>query len=237
MSFVLWLFEIGYILQHAATISQIWKIQTKKNTEGMSIETNILFLVGACSRIIWMWDSMLKGFFLSYIEIVLALGTSAYFIFLYNKYKTKNYWANEVQLPFYLKLHVLIPVVTILSFLFHPGSKGKYYLTMQMFVSFSIFSEAIGLLPQMHLIEKAKDVGELSKLYVVFLGFARLLRLLFWLKMFYEGNRFTSLIIADLIHCISLFKFIYTVIQNWSGKGLPTTFSETVKEDSTKKMF
>jgi ER lumen protein retaining receptor len=237
MSFVLWLFEIGYILQHLATISQIWKIQQKNNTEMISLETNVLFLIGAFSRLIWMWDSMLKGFFLSYVEIVLALGTLAYFIYLYNKYKMNNYYAHEIKTPFYLQLFVLIPVILLLSFFFHPGSKGKYYLTMQMFVSLSIFAEAIGLLPQLYLIRKSNDTGDLSQLYVVFLGFARLFRLLFWLKMYFDGNKFMSLIFADLVHCLLLFNFIYSVIKNWSGKGLPTSLSGGDMGDGTKKMF
>lgn len=236
MAFVLYLFEIGYILQHMATCAQILKMKNKRNTEVVSFETNILFLIGAISRLVWMWDSMLKGMFLSYIEIILALGTSIYFVYVFNKYKVNNYYAAEIKLPFYLKLTVLIPLVTLLSFLFHPGIKGKYYFTIQMFVSLSIFSEAIGLLPQLYMIARQKDTGDLSKMYVVFLGFARLFRLFFWLKMYYDGNRFIPLIVADVLHCVLLFNFIYTVIKNWSGKGLPTLSSE-LEKDSLKKMF
>lgn len=235
MAFVLYLFEIGYILQHLATCAQIMKILQKKNTEVVSSDTNYLFLIGALSRLVWMWDSMLKGLFLSYVEIIMALVTSVYFIYLYNKYKINNYYAHIIVPPVYLKLVVLVPLVLVLSFFFHPGQKGAFYLTIQMFVSLSIFSESIGLLPQLYMITRSQETGDLSKLYVVFLGFARFFRLLFWLQMFYEGSHFYSLIIADLIHCVLLFNFIYTVIKNWSGKGLPTTFSET--KDPSKKMF
>src|SRR5690349_5107055 len=99
MSFVLYLFEIGYILQHAATIFQIGRILQKKNTELVSFETNVLFLFGALSRLIWMWDSMLKGFWLSYVEIVLALGSLGYILFLYNKYQANNMLIHEVKTP------------------------------------------------------------------------------------------------------------------------------------------
>jgi ER lumen protein retaining receptor len=234
MSFVLWLFEIGYILQHCATFCQIYRIQQKKKTELVSIETNVLFFIGALSRLMWMWDSMLKGFVLSYIEIVLALSSLIYIFYLFNKFKKNNFFQfNEVPLPIFFRLIVLIPTCLVLSFFFHPGSKGAYYLTMQQLVSLSIFSESFGLIPQLWIIRKEGDTGNLSKFYVVFLAFARLFRLLFWLKMYLDGNKFIYLILADLIHCIILSDFVYNVIKNWNKGVLPTMSNEV----PTKKIF
>ncbi len=232
MSFVLWLFIIGYILQHIATLSQIQRILKKKNTECISMETNIMFLIGALSRIFWMWDSMLKGFWLSYIEVLMGLGSLLYILFLFRKNKNIDYQENK--LPWYFKLQVLIPLVLLLAFFFHPGSKGSYYLTLQMFVSLSIFSESIGLIPQLWMIKFEKDTGSLSQFYVLFLAVARFFRLLFWLQMYFDGNKFISLIIADLVHCILLSDFVYNVIKNWNKVTLPV-FGDTVEKP--KKMF
>ena len=54
--------------------------------------------------------------------------------------------------------------------------------------------------------------------------------------MFIAGSKYFSLIIADIIHCLALSNFVYNVMKNWSGKGLPTTFAE-LRENSNKKMF
>lgn len=233
MSFVLWLFELGYILQHAATIFQILRIQSRKSTEIISFDTNIMFLIGALSRLVWMWDSMLKGFFLAYIEIIMALTSLIYIIFLYNKYKINTLVANEIRLPVFMRVQVLLPIVCVLSFFFHPGAKDNNYFTFQMFVSLSIFSEAIGLLPQWYIISKEKDTGNISQFYVVFLGFARLFRLFFWIQMYYQDMKFGSLIVADFIHCLLLFNFVYNVIKNWNKALLPQ-FGDA---DKPKKMF
>jgi ER lumen protein retaining receptor len=233
MSFVLWLFEFGYILQHAATIFQIFRIKSRKSTEIISLDTNILFLIGALSRLVWMWDSMLKGFFLAYLEIIMAFISLVYIIFLYSKYKVNTLVTNEIRLPVFMRVQVLLPIVCVLSFFFHPGVKNNYYFTIQMFVSLSIFSEAIGLLPQWYIISKEKDTGNISQFYVVFLAFARLFRLLFWISMYYQGMKFGSLIVADLIHCAVLFNFVYNVIKNWNKALLPQ-FGEA---DKPKKMF
>jgi len=212
------------------------RIQQRKKTELVSIETNVLFLIGALSRLLWMWDSMLKGFFLSYIEIILALGTLLYILFLFRKFKRNNLLIHEEKHPIIFRLIFLIPLVMILSFFFHPGNKGAYYLTMQQLVSLSIFSESIGLIPQLWMIRKEGDTGNLSQFYVVFLAFARFFRLMFWLKMYLDGNKFIALILADLIHSIILFDFVYNVIKNWNKGVLPTNMGKGTG-DQTKKIF
>ena len=167
--FILLLFESGYIFQHLATFFQILKILKRNNSECVSLNTNILFLVGAISRIGWIWDSLLKNYWLTYIEIILAILTQCYIIYLYQKNKVRNYFANEIQIPFYLQLYVLLPLAIFLSLIFNPGDS---LFSSQIFVSLSIFSEAIGLLPQLYIIKKSRDSGDLSELYIIFLGIA-----------------------------------------------------------------
>ena len=184
-----------------------------------------------------MWDSMLKSFWLSYVETVLGLGSLGLIFYLFRTYKYNNITSlddSSNKLPFYFRLQVLIPIVAILSFFFHPGSKNSYYLSTQMFVSLSIFSESIGLIPQLWMIKNEKETGNLSKYYVLFLAVARFFRLLFWIKMYFEGNKFISLIVADLIHCILISDFVYNVVKNWDKLALPLTGESA---DKPKKMF
>jgi ER lumen protein retaining receptor len=233
MGIELWLFEGGYLFQHMATFFQILKMLKRQNSECVSLETNILFLIGALSRIGWMWDSMLKTFTLAYIEIFLAIGTLTYAIYLFQINKVRNYYSNVIQLPIFLKLYFLIPLITILSLFFNPGDN---WFSSQFFVAFGIYSEAFGLIPQLYIIKKSKDAGDLSELYIVFLGIARFFRLFFWIQSYIQGNNFLSLMVADVIHTIALSNFIYNVIKNWSGNGLPTSFAE-LSGNSPKKMF
>ena len=228
---ILYSFEGGYLFQHAATLFQILKMTKRKNSECISLETNILFLIGAISRILWIPRSSLSDIYITYIEILLAITTSSYVIYLYQKYKNRNFYSNEIKLPPFLKLYILIPLISVLSFFFNPGDS---YFTDQIFVSFGMFCESFGLLPQLYIIRKSKDSGDLSELYVVFLAIARFLRLFFWIAMFIQGGRFFSLIAADIIHCLALSNFVYNIMKNWSGNGLPTSFKEL---NSNKKMF
>ena len=229
----LWSFEGGYLFQHVATLFQIMKIRKKQNSECVSLETNILFLIGSISRIFWLSNSALSDLYITYFELLLGLATLSYLIYLHQVNKVRNYFSNEIKIPIYLKIYFLLPLVVILSIFFNPGDE---YFTDQFFVSLGIFSESVGLLPQLYIIRKSKDCGDLSELYIVFLGVARFLRLFFWIVLFINGSKFFCLMLADIIHTLALSNFIYNVIKNWSGKGLPTTFSE-LQGTPNKKMF
>jgi len=232
---ILWIFESGYFLQHIAVIFQIMNISKKRSTEGIAIDTIYFFLIGSLCRFIWMWDSMLRSFFLAYVELLIGVGSLVYIIYLYNNYKMGDYLLAETKIPNYLKFPTLLTIILVLSFFFHPGSKNQYYLTLQMFVSLNIFSECIGLLPQLYLIKYSRDSGNISEYYIIFLGVARFFRLLFWCKMFLDGNSFSSLILADFLHTCLLGYFIYTFKSTNKAFTMPT-FSED-NSQPRKKLF
>ena len=233
MDYTFWTFEGGYFFQHTATLFQILKILKRKNSECVSLETNILFLIGAITRIFWVSGNNKMETYFSIFEKCFALTTLSSLIYLYQKYKSHNFYSDEIKLPFYLKLYVLLPVILILSLCFNPGNK---LFTDQVFVSFGIFSECVGLLPQLYIIKKSRECGDLSELYLMFLAIARFLRLFFWIIMYLIGGRFFSLITADIIHCLALSNVVYNVITNWNGKGLPISLIQ-IKENKKKNLF
>jgi ER lumen protein retaining receptor len=232
MDYTFWTFEGGYFFQHAAIVFQIIKISERRNTECVSLETNILFLIGAITRIIWVSGKNGIEKYISFIEKLIAVTTLSYIIYMYQKYKSKNFYSTQIKLPFYLRLYFLVPVIIILSLCFNPGDK---FFTDQIFVSLGIFCESVGLLPQIYILEKSKERGDISKLYLMFLAIARLLRLSFWIIMYLLGGRFFSLITADVIYCLALSNVIYDALKNCSGKGLPIDLSKLKK--SNQKNF
>jgi ER lumen protein retaining receptor len=230
MSLILVLFEVGYLLQHFATITQCYRIYKKKSTEMVSLETNVFFLIGSLSRIGWIWDSMLKGFILSYIELTLGILSLITLIALFLKYKSLDFVYSELKFPIYCKPYVLLPLILTLSYFFHPGKKTANWFNSQMFVSLSIYSDAIGLIPQLYIISRQKDSGNISSWYIICLTIARFFRLLFWFQMQKKGKTFTGLMIADAIHTLFLFVFIYKFVKNWRSVVLPTVGQEQPEE-------
>jgi hypothetical protein len=104
-----------------------------------------------------MSDTQLIKLWISVFEIVSAVALHAYIIYLCYSYKDTIYKGVS---KVYLKSPVLIVICLIFSMIFHPGSKGEYFVTQQMFVSFTMFVEAVALIPQLvHLRENRDPEG------------------------------------------------------------------------------
>ena len=109
--------------------------------------------------------------------------------------------------PKYLDVKTITAACLVASFFFHPGVKNEYFLTVQMLVSFSMFMECAGLVPQLLMMLKAKEVEVLTSHYVMLLMISRVFRLCFWVKMYFDGAAFIVLNIADVIHTVMLADF------------------------------
>jgi ER lumen protein retaining receptor len=240
MALILWIFELGYVFQHIGAILQILKIKKNRSMEGVSVDTQILFLIGSFARAIWIHDTMLKNFFLSYIEFILAVGILVYTLYLcmfqYNPGFPLSHFFNNPKLPIFIRWYVLLIASAILSLIFYPGKEDRIeWDDPQIFVSLNIFTEAIGLLPQIWAVKIDRDSTNFSRSYILFLAVARMCRLLFWLKMHMDDNSFMFLIIADVIHLISVSGFIYTFFKNLNTFNLPT--NDDRHHNAEKKIF
>ena len=61
-------------------------------------------------------------------------------------------------MPIYLRWFSIVTVASILSCFLHPGKKGPYFVTQQMFVSFTMFTEALSLVSQLYHIHISKGL-------------------------------------------------------------------------------
>jgi hypothetical protein len=237
MALTLWVFNIGYLFQHIGTILQINRIERKRDTEGVCVDTQILFLLGAIARMFWITDTTLKDFYLTYLELLLAVVTLSYTLYIclfkFNGTSTLLQSINNSSLPIYLRWYVIFGISLIMSYFFYPGSEEKQKVDIQMFVSLNIFSEAAGLLPQIYAVNSQKDSNMFSSLYLICLSISRVFRLIFWIKMYYDDNSFLFLIFADVLHLLMVSGFIYSFFKNLDLMLLPT---ET-KRDDDKKIF
>jgi hypothetical protein len=91
-----------------------------------------------------MYDTQLIKLPIATIEICVAFLAHAYIVYLCFKFKDTIYKGVK---SYVLKAPALVGLCLILSMIFHPGSKGTFFFTFQMFVSFSIFLEGAALVP------------------------------------------------------------------------------------------
>lgn len=217
MEIVLWLFTIGYFFQLGASGILIYKIWKQRSINGLCWDTQVIFFLGCFSRCLWLNETRLRNLPLAHFE--LYCNTILLLICVYLCYKFRYTAIHSA--PKYLKWYSVVACCIILSFFFHPGNKNKYYLSMQMLVSFTMFSESAGLLPQFAVMRKSKEIEAMTSKYIINLGIARLFRLIFWLQMYWSGDTFYSLIVADFIHTFILADFSLIYFKSLkSGKKL-----------------
>jgi ER lumen protein retaining receptor len=213
---VLLIFTAGYVSQLIGNYLLIKKIREERHTEGLAFDTQVIYLIGSIVRAIWILETRLSGLFLVWLELALSIGSNVYLVYLFKKYKEFN--VMNYNNPF--KFFVLLAASAILSIFFHPGSKGTYFFTMQMLVSFTMFFEACGLLPQIYCLRKVEQVEKTTGRYVFSLAVSRIFRLAFWFMMWMDGDGFIYLMIADFLHTVLLGDFLFYFLRAKKGEPL-----------------
>jgi hypothetical protein len=226
MSYLTLSFNLGYICQHIGTVLQLIRIESKKSVDAVCLDTQILFLFGAISRIFWVKETILNDVILTKLELFTSLLTLSYTLYVcLFKYNNLSVFQslNKSGVPFYIRWYVILPLSTIFSLIFFPGNEeGSYEYDSQTLVSFNIFVESMGLLPQIVAVRREKDSNTFSRSYILFLSVSRIVRMLFWLEMYMNDSSFAYLLIADCINLVMVLGFVYTFFSNLDRLILPT---------------
>lgn len=159
----------------ASTLSRVvWSLDTRLVEV---FHNSIFFRVGSCSLhfmgagviyftkkidyiyylliflVIWMWPNFWFPFqtYLAYAELVCSTLVSAFLCF--SVWKFRHTTTKEALWP--LRSITLIPVALALGLFFHPGSSS---ISLQVLVAFTMYIEAMALLPQLYLMRKMIEV-------------------------------------------------------------------------------
>ena len=177
---------------------------------GICIDTQICYLLALVARCVWIFDTQLATMNLTYVEVWIGLTTQVWVLWQCHSFKDILYHDKK---SIVFKWFSVVGLCTVLSIILHPGKKGDFFFTLQMLVSFTIFIEAVAMIPQLNHLYDSKDVDGLNIGYLGFLGFARLVRIGFWYVLSSKLDSFWYLISADLIHTILLGGFFHLFTQ------------------------
>ena len=232
MELIVIIFGFGYLLQHLGMILQILRISKLKSAESVSVDTLILYLFSTISRVIWTSDTILSDTFFTYFELLVGIITLIFILYLcLIKYNTEYNiidLLNNKMIPFYFRWYFIFIISVILSYFFFPGNTGQMF-DIQMFVSFTIFTEAANLIPQIFFLKVKKDSYDISQIYNILIIFSRFFRLFFWLKLYFEDNSIEFLIFADLVNLIMVGGYVYSSFKLKDGFILPSEMRDSGK--------
>ncbi|WFD34916.1 endoplasmic reticulum retention protein [Malassezia cuniculi] len=165
-------------LSHLASIGLlIHSIHTNRSCRGISFKTQLLYAIVFITRYI----NLFRPLTLYLIVMKLFfIGSSLYVIYLMKvKFKPRQ----EIPLDT-LRLDAMLAIPAVLALLFH----FKFTL-VEILWSFSIFLEAIAILPQMFLIQRLGEADTITTHYIFALGAYRALYILNWIYRFFFGSK------------------------------------------------
>lgn len=206
------LFLIGYFIQCLACGMLCYKIWKTQSIYGLSIDTQIAFAVANITRCIWTLDTRLIETNFAFAELLISTAMSLLCCFLCWRYQ---HTTTMHAIP-WLRVYSITPIAAVLAFFFHPSDQ---WLSVQILVAFTMYLEALGLLPQLWLMKKMYDVEPITSHYVGLLVIARFLRMVFWGVLFYIGEHFLQLFVADLVHTVFTADYMYLWFRKLSSGG------------------
>jgi|Transcript_81803 ER lumen protein retaining receptor len=196
------LFLVGYFVHLCASGLLIYKITKSKSIDGLSIDTQIAYLLAVIARCVWSTETRLVETKFAYLELIGSTAAACGIGFLCYQHKHTTLMQSTPA----LRVYVTAPASLVLAFFFHPGDE---WLSMQILVSYTMFQEAMGLLPQLWLMRKMSWVEPLTSHYVGLIVVARFIRMLFWGKMYFLGEHFLQLFFADICHTLLSADYMY----------------------------
>mmetsp|Transcript_94953 Transcript_94953/g.268185 ORF Transcript_94953/g.268185 Transcript_94953/m.268185 type:complete len:221 (-) Transcript_94953:107-769(-) len=191
----IFLFILGYLVQAAASGILFYKIYKHKSIYGLSVDTQVAYLLAAISRCVWVLETRLVETKLAYFELLVSTAAACGLAFLC----FQLYHTTSKHSPPFLRVYATAPAAMVLALLFHPGDD---WFSMQILVAFTMYMEAFGLLPQLWLMRKMHEVEPLTSHYVGMVVVARFIRMVFWIKMYFLGEHFLQLLFADICHTV-----------------------------------
>jgi len=208
-----WLFILGYLIQFVGSCVLLYKIDKHRSIYGLSIDTQICFLIATMSRCFWSLETRLvQETRIAYAELFLSTAASlllCWYCFNLRHTTTKAPW-------WPLRCSITVPLTLLLATLFHPG---KNFISIQILVAFSMYLESVALVPQLYLMRRMVDIEPLTSLYVVLLIMSRVVRMLFWTALFLQGEHFLGLFLADAIHSVLSVDYLYLWIRKLRNGG------------------
>ncbi|CAD8048283.1 unnamed protein product [Paramecium sonneborni] len=183
-----------------------YKIKKTRSCLGISYKTQEIYLLVFLTRFC---DLNIHFEIIDYVLRIFYLTFTALLIYTirFQKPFSLTYQKEQDYSQFY---NYIYPTAIVLTLIFHTGTS----LT-QICQSFSIWLEALAILPQMNLMQKIQDVENLAGYYVLCLGVYRGLYVISWYcRVFHAGWWCSTTIFGGTLAVIIYSDFVYLFFKN-----------------------
>lgn len=184
------------------------KIHATKSCAGISLKTQELFLIVFLARYIdlfWNFHSLYNSVFK-----IVYIATSGLIVWYMRRHRTvKNTYDKDHDTFRYL---FLIAPSFLLALVWH-----EKFTPFEILWAASIFLEAVAILPQLVLLQRTKNVDNLTGNYVFLLGMYRATYILNWIYRYFTEENYVHWLVwfAGTVQTALYVDFFYYYIDAW----------------------
>ncbi|KAK0592566.1 hypothetical protein LWI29_021374 [Acer saccharum] len=207
------LFRLAGDMTHLLSIVVLLlKIRTTKSCAGISLKTQELYALVFVTRYLDLFTRYVS-FYNSVMKLVF-LGTSFAIVWYmrYHKVVKQTYNKDEDTFKHYF---LVLPSFVLALLIPHA------FNTVEILWTFSIYLEAVAILPQLVLLQRSRNIDNLTGNYVFLLGGYRVLYLFNWVyRFFMEENHKMRWIpwMSGIIQTALYADFFYYYIKSWKNR-------------------
>ncbi|XP_023513912.1 ER lumen protein-retaining receptor-like [Cucurbita pepo subsp. pepo] len=205
------IFRLAGDMTHLASILVLLlKIHTIKSCAGISLRTQELYALVFITRYLDIFD----GFSSIYNSIMklIFLGSSLSIVWYMRQHKVVRRSYDKDQDTF-RNQYIVLPCL-LLALVFNHKFTFK-----EVMWTFSLFLEAVAILPQLVLLQRTRNIDNLTGQYVFLLGSYRALYILNWVYRYFTEPRFVrwTTWIAGFVQTLLYVDFFYYYIVSWKN--------------------
>jgi len=186
------------------------KIHTIKSCAGISLKTQELYAIVFVTRYLDLFSDYIS-FYNTIMKIIfIASSISIVWYMRSHKIVRRSYDKEQDTFRHYL---LVIPCI-ILALLVHDKFTFREVLW-----AFSIYLEAVAILPQLVLLQRSRNIDNLTGQYVFFLGAYRGFYILNWIYRYFTERHYFRLIpwVSGLVQTALYADFFYYYFKSWKN--------------------
>ncbi|XP_077234880.1 ER lumen protein-retaining receptor-like isoform X2 [Tasmannia lanceolata] len=186
------------------------KIRTMKSCAGISLKTQELYVIVFATRYLDLFTNYVS--FYNTVMKLVFLGTSVSIVWYMRYHKVVRQTYNRDEDAF-RHFFLVLPCALLALMINHA------FTVTEVLWTFSLYLEAVSILPQLVLLQKSRNIDNLTGNYVFLLGSYRALYLLNWIYRFFIEKRQILWItwVSGLIQTALYVDFFYYYIKSWKN--------------------
>jgi len=186
----------------------LFKIHSAKSVAGISLKTQELYVLVFCARYVDIFWNFLSVY--NTVMKVIFIVSSLTIVYVIRRGTPQRSTYNP-ELDSFPYQWLVLPCA-LLGILVNQD----YHSPFEMVWAFSIYLEAVAILPQLHMVQKHGEIENLTSHYIFLLGMYRVLYLLNWIYRYMTEDGYWQLIVwvSGAVQTILYLDFFYNYIKS-----------------------